>query len=102
MSSVADAGAREERAELGRRGLLRLLEPLASPQGPAGKPSTPESDLPFAAEDLFTELDDILTDGGWDGSSPIESIGKQANSASSSSQADPTTACTSGGSSRAP
>ncbi len=34
MSSVADAWAREELAELGRRGLLRLLEPLASPQGP--------------------------------------------------------------------
>ena len=34
MSSVADAWAREELAELGRQGLLRLLEPLASPQGP--------------------------------------------------------------------
>ncbi len=34
MSSVADAWAREELAELGRRGLLRLLEPLGSPQGP--------------------------------------------------------------------
>ena len=34
MSSVADAWAREELAELGRRGLLRTLEPLASPQGP--------------------------------------------------------------------
>jgi 8-amino-7-oxononanoate synthase len=34
VSSVADAWAREELAELGRRGLLRLLEPLASPQGP--------------------------------------------------------------------
>lgn len=34
MSSVADAWAREELAELGRRGLLRSLEPLASPQGP--------------------------------------------------------------------
>jgi 8-amino-7-oxononanoate synthase len=34
VSSIADAWAREERAELGRRGLLRLLEPLTSPQGP--------------------------------------------------------------------
>jgi len=34
VSSVADAWAREELAELGRRGLLRSLEPLASPQGP--------------------------------------------------------------------
>jgi len=34
VSSVADAWAREELAELGRRGLLRLLEPLGSPQGP--------------------------------------------------------------------
>jgi len=34
VSSVADAWAREELAELGRRGLLRTLEPLASPQGP--------------------------------------------------------------------
>ncbi|MGZ6140491.1 MAG: 8-amino-7-oxononanoate synthase [Myxococcaceae bacterium] len=34
MSSVADAWARGERAELGRRGLLRTLEPLGSPQGP--------------------------------------------------------------------
>ncbi len=34
MSSVADAWAHEELAELGRRGLLRSLEPLASPQGP--------------------------------------------------------------------
>jgi 8-amino-7-oxononanoate synthase len=34
VSSVADAWAREELAELGRQGLLRLLEPLASPQGP--------------------------------------------------------------------
>ena len=34
MSSVADAWAREELAELSRRGLLRTLEPLASPQGP--------------------------------------------------------------------
>ena len=34
MSSIADAWAREELAELGRRGLLRTLEPLASPQGP--------------------------------------------------------------------
>ena len=34
MSAVADAWAREELAELGRRGLLRNLEPLASPQGP--------------------------------------------------------------------
>ncbi len=34
MSSVADAWAREDLAELGRRGLLRLLEPLGSPQGP--------------------------------------------------------------------
>lgn len=34
MSPVADAWAREELAELGRRGLLRLLEPLGSPQGP--------------------------------------------------------------------
>ena len=34
MSSVSDAWAREELAELGRRGLLRILEPLASPQGP--------------------------------------------------------------------
>jgi len=33
VSSVADAWAREELAELGRRGLLRTLEPLASPQG---------------------------------------------------------------------
>ena len=34
MSSVAEVWAREELAELGRRGLLRTLEPLASPQGP--------------------------------------------------------------------
>ncbi len=34
MSPVADAWAREELAELGRRGLRRHLEPLASPQGP--------------------------------------------------------------------
>ena len=34
MSSVVDAWAREELAELNRRGLLRTLEPLASPQGP--------------------------------------------------------------------
>jgi 8-amino-7-oxononanoate synthase len=34
VSSVADAWAREELAELSRRGLLRTLEPLASPQGP--------------------------------------------------------------------
>ncbi len=34
MSSIADAWAREELGELGRRGLLRTLEPLASPQGP--------------------------------------------------------------------
>src|SRR5262249_43917895 len=34
VSSVADAWAREELSELGRRGLLRSLEPLASPQGP--------------------------------------------------------------------
>ena len=34
MSTVADIWAREELAELGRRGLLRTLEPLASPQGP--------------------------------------------------------------------
>jgi 8-amino-7-oxononanoate synthase len=34
VSSVADGWAREELAELGRRGLLRTLEPLASPQGP--------------------------------------------------------------------
>ncbi|HET9035585.1 MAG TPA: 8-amino-7-oxononanoate synthase, partial [Myxococcaceae bacterium] len=34
MSAVADAWAREELVELGRRGLLRTLEPLASPQGP--------------------------------------------------------------------
>ncbi|HZJ54848.1 MAG TPA: 8-amino-7-oxononanoate synthase [Myxococcaceae bacterium] len=34
MSAIADAWAREELAELGRRGLLRTLEPLASPQGP--------------------------------------------------------------------
>jgi len=34
VSSVADAWARGELAELGRRGLLRTLEPLASPQGP--------------------------------------------------------------------
>ena len=34
MSSIADAWARGELAELGRRGLLRTLEPLASPQGP--------------------------------------------------------------------
>jgi len=34
VSSVSDAWAREELAELGRRGLLRILEPLASPQGP--------------------------------------------------------------------
>ncbi|HEY3587306.1 MAG TPA: 8-amino-7-oxononanoate synthase, partial [Myxococcaceae bacterium] len=34
MSSVADAWAREELAELSRLGLLRTLEPLASPQGP--------------------------------------------------------------------
>lgn len=34
MSSIADAWAREELADLGRRGLLRTLEPLASPQGP--------------------------------------------------------------------
>jgi 8-amino-7-oxononanoate synthase len=34
VSSVADAWAREELAELGRRGLLRTLEPLASAQGP--------------------------------------------------------------------
>ena len=33
MSSIADAWAREELADLGRRGLLRTLEPLASPQG---------------------------------------------------------------------
>jgi len=34
VSSVVDAWAREELAELNRRGLLRTLEPLASPQGP--------------------------------------------------------------------
>jgi 8-amino-7-oxononanoate synthase len=34
VSPVADAWAHEELAELGRRGLLRLLEPLGSPQGP--------------------------------------------------------------------
>jgi 8-amino-7-oxononanoate synthase len=34
VSGVADAWAHEELAELGRRGLLRSLEPLASPQGP--------------------------------------------------------------------
>jgi len=34
VSSVAEVWAREELAELGRRGLLRTLEPLASPQGP--------------------------------------------------------------------
>jgi 8-amino-7-oxononanoate synthase len=34
VSSIADAWAREELGELGRRGLLRTLEPLASPQGP--------------------------------------------------------------------
>jgi 8-amino-7-oxononanoate synthase len=34
VSSIADAWAREELADLGRRGLLRTLEPLASPQGP--------------------------------------------------------------------
>ncbi|HET9158755.1 MAG TPA: 8-amino-7-oxononanoate synthase [Myxococcaceae bacterium] len=34
MSSIADGWAREELAELSRRGLLRTLEPLASPQGP--------------------------------------------------------------------
>lgn len=34
MSSVADAWARDELAELRRHGLLRTLEPLASPQGP--------------------------------------------------------------------
>jgi 8-amino-7-oxononanoate synthase len=34
VSSVADAWARVELAELSRRGLLRTLEPLASPQGP--------------------------------------------------------------------
>jgi 8-amino-7-oxononanoate synthase len=34
VSSVADAWARAELAELSRRGLLRTLEPLASPQGP--------------------------------------------------------------------
>ena len=34
MSSIADAWARAELAELGQRGLLRTLEPLASPQGP--------------------------------------------------------------------
>jgi len=34
VSSVADAWAREELAELGRRGLLRTLEPLSSAQGP--------------------------------------------------------------------
>ena len=34
MSSIADAWAREALAELGRCGLLRTLEPLASPQGP--------------------------------------------------------------------
>ena len=33
MSSIADAWAREELAELSQRGLLRTLEPLASPQG---------------------------------------------------------------------
>jgi len=33
VSSIADAWAREELAELSRRGLLRTLEPLASPQG---------------------------------------------------------------------
>jgi 8-amino-7-oxononanoate synthase len=33
VSLVADAWAREELAELQRRGLLRVLEPLASPQG---------------------------------------------------------------------
>jgi 8-amino-7-oxononanoate synthase len=34
VSSVADAWARGELADLGRRGLLRTLEPLGSPQGP--------------------------------------------------------------------
>jgi 8-amino-7-oxononanoate synthase len=34
VASVADAWAQEELAEIGRRGLLRSLEPLASPQGP--------------------------------------------------------------------
>jgi 8-amino-7-oxononanoate synthase len=34
VSSIADAWARAELAELGQRGLLRTLEPLASPQGP--------------------------------------------------------------------
>ena len=34
MSKVADTWAREELADLSRRGLLRTLEPLASPQGP--------------------------------------------------------------------
>ena len=34
MSSVAERWAREELAELGRRGLLRSLEALTSPQGP--------------------------------------------------------------------
>jgi 8-amino-7-oxononanoate synthase len=34
VSSIADAWAREELAELSRLGLLRTLEPLASPQGP--------------------------------------------------------------------
>jgi 8-amino-7-oxononanoate synthase len=33
VSSIADAWARAELAELGQRGLLRTLEPLASPQG---------------------------------------------------------------------
>jgi 8-amino-7-oxononanoate synthase len=34
VSSIADAWARAELAELSQRGLLRTLEPLASPQGP--------------------------------------------------------------------
>jgi 8-amino-7-oxononanoate synthase len=34
VGSVADAWARGELAEIGRRGLLRSLEPLSSPQGP--------------------------------------------------------------------
>jgi len=34
VSTIADAWAREELAELGGHGLLRTLEPLSSPQGP--------------------------------------------------------------------
>jgi 8-amino-7-oxononanoate synthase len=52
VSSVADAWAREELAELGRRGLLRLLEPLASPQGPVVRLGA-QSLLSFSSNDYL-------------------------------------------------